>query len=81
MTQIHMVCEQCRTAVVLHDRPGLTAAFCSPGHCVQWQDARTEAQIQHYLWNGGRCQWCGCRLHTGYHEPGCPCRAVERNET
>jgi hypothetical protein len=74
---VSMACDQCGRGVKVKDRPDLNGAFCCPLHAAEWQFARTEEQIRHWHWNGARCQWCGCRLHTGYHEEGCPVRDVK----
>jgi hypothetical protein len=82
MKHAHMRCQQCGKGVIVPVRDGdnVWTAFCSPEHAHQWQEARTEDEIieQASSWGGrpDRCQWCACTLKSGYHDEGCPVRAV-----
>lgn len=77
----HMICAHCKASVTLEGpKEYVWTAFCGPEHCKAWQDARTEGEIRQVASapNGAddRCQWCNCKLCKGYHEDGCPVRAL-----
>lgn len=72
-------CAQCGAS--LRDPGGrrVWTVFCSPEHALAWQEARTEKQIEAQasgLEGNDVCQWCRSPLRSGYHETGCPVRAL-----
>ena len=82
MTNTHMRCQQCGTAVQVRvrDGDGVWTVFCSPEHAHAWQEPRSEDEIIAQTNGPGmpydRCQWCACTLKSGWHGQECPVRAV-----
>ena len=84
MSTTLMHCHVCKVEVRLQLRDGdrVWTVFCSPEEAHAWQAPRTEEQIIEETSGPGmpydRCQWCGCTLKSGYHNEGCPVRALPR---
>ena len=82
-----MKCHACGKQIlvdVFGDGDGIWTVFCTPEELWQWQKPRTEQQIIDETSGPGmpynRCQWCRCTLKSGYHETGCPVRALTESE-